>query len=466
VPTATTLPLIILIALLWRLTKGNVLSVVLFTSIFDAASALNFGKLGVSPWMVALLVGLAEKVLKGHGPFRLITGINQLALKLGVSFVLYSAWSGIVFPVIFAGAPVLSSHDTSPAPLNWNVSNFAQLCYLVACVLVYFVALTSTREELRSALQWYSRGAVTAAVFAFYQLANAVFHVPYPSPILYSHPGHVIYPAYMIRGMWRLNGTFPEASELATYACLGVALLGWDVVTRRFNLPRTVGLGLLIASVFMTLSTVGYLCLSTIVVTGSVLSLSLVFRQRSFSPQKILMALLLVGGGVTLFLTTDARGTVNKVVSSVVLEKKDTSSYRDRSAMNSAAIDTLKDTYFMGAGWGSARASGLIYGLLANVGVIGVALLAAMLLTICLPLVYSHGSFVHPESAKTYVKSLFGLMSMLTALLIAGAEPVEPVLWALIAIATAAYARGPSNEVAPIPVTDGRAHFPIALGLS
>lgn len=135
-PTATTLPLIILIALLWRLTKGNVLSVVLFTSIFDAASALNFGKLGVSPWMVALLVGLAEKVLKGHGPFRLITGINQLALKLGVSFVLYSAWSGIVFPVIFAGAPVLSSHDTSPAPLNWNVSNFAQLCYLVACVLV------------------------------------------------------------------------------------------------------------------------------------------------------------------------------------------------------------------------------------------------------------------------------------------------------------------------------------------
>jgi hypothetical protein len=40
------------------------------------------------------------------------------------------------------------------------------------------------------------------------------------------------------------------------------------------------------------------------------------------------------------------------------------------------------------------------------------------------------------------------------------------VLWALIAIATAAYARGPSNEVAPVPVTDGRAHFPIALGLS
>ena len=465
-PTATTLPLIILIAVLWRLTKGNILSVIVYTSIFDSASALNIGKLGVSPWMVALLVGLVEKVVRGHAPIRLIPGLNRLALKLGVFFLVYSAWSAIVYPVLFAGVAVMSSHDSSPAPLLWNVSNLAQLCYLIACAFVYFIALTSTRDELRSALDWYVRGAITAAFVAMYQLANAVWHVPYPSAILYSHPGHVIYPAFMIHGMWRLNGPFPEASELATYACLGVALLGWDVVTRRFRLTTTLGLALLISAVLMTLSTVGYLCLSLILAMGAALSIVSAFRQRSFTPQKILLALLLVAGGTTLFLTTDASATVSNVVSSVVLEKKDTSSYRDRSAMNSAAIDTFRHTYFIGAGWGSARASGLIYGLLANEGVIGVGLLAALLLSLGFPPALSRKSTLAPENSMTYEKALFGLISMLAALIIAGAEPVEPVFWALIAISTAAYSNARSNEIVLVPTAGTRQYSYVAFNPS
>jgi hypothetical protein len=304
-PTATTLPLILLILVLWRFTKGQTLSLVLFTSVFDAASALNFGAMGVSPWLFTLVTVLAVKVLRGHRPFQLIPGINLIALKLLVLFLIYAAWSGLVYPFVFHGATVLNSHYSSPVPLSWGISNLSQLCYLLAAAVVYFCALGSSREELESALHWYVRGCVLAAFFAFYQLANATHHVPFPSAILYSNPSHVIYPAYMINGVWRVNSTFTEASDMATYLAPGVALLGWDVLIRPFNLGRFFCLILMIASLILTVSTLGYLSLTFLLVAAPVLYGYHTLRKRALAPATLTIALLICGIGTCLYLTTD-----------------------------------------------------------------------------------------------------------------------------------------------------------------
>jgi hypothetical protein len=67
--------------------------------------------------------------------------------------------------------------------------------------------------------------------------------------------------------------------------------------------------------------------------------------------------------------------TLLDAVSSVVdstLNKGDSDSYTDRTATDSAALDTVSMTYGLGVGWGSFRSSSLVPGLLANAGVFGV----------------------------------------------------------------------------------------------
>ena len=63
-PTATTVPLLFLVLVLWRVTKGELLSIVLFLSIFQAASGLNLGTMGLAPWILMLVFGLLFKVVK------------------------------------------------------------------------------------------------------------------------------------------------------------------------------------------------------------------------------------------------------------------------------------------------------------------------------------------------------------------------------------------------------------------
>ncbi len=435
-PTATTLPLILLVAVLWKFTKGQLLSIVLFTSVFDAASAVNFGALGVTPWLFALFIGLAIRITRGHKPFRFTPDINRLSVLLLVLFILYSAWSSFVYPFVFHGAMVLNSHNTSPTSLSWGISNLAQLCYLLAVAVVYLSALGISREALASALQWYVRGCIVVALFAIYQLANATLHVPYPSSVLYSNTSHVIYPAYMINGMWRLNSTFPEASEMATYMCPAIALLGWDVVMRPFRLVRMLSLVLMIATLLLTVSSLGYICFSFLLLAAPVLYAVHTLRSRALAPVKVVIAIVILGLGTTIYMTTNVSATINKAVRGVLLDKENSDSYRDRSSMNDAAMETAAETYFMGAGWGSARASGLMFVLISNVGAIGVLLFLAFVASLFLPMFRGDTALRDGVSTHLYEKSLLALMVMLVGLLAAGAEPVAPILWALFAAAT------------------------------
>ena len=444
-PTVTTVPLILLFALLWRLTGGQILAMVAFVSVFSAASALDFGSLGVSPWLFVLGAGLVVKFIQGHGTYRLTPGLNRTALWLVMVFLAYASWTGIAYPLLFAGTPVVRT--VAEEPLAWGMSNFAQLCYLLAAAVLYLLALGSTRAELRLVLRWYVRGCIVASCFAMYQLANAVTHIPYPSEVLYSNKAHVIYSAYMINGVWRLNSTFSEASEMAGVLIVGVALLGWDMVTLPFRITRMLSLVLMLVSLLMTVSSVGYICLGFLVLIGSALGIRYVVKQGSLSIQRVIFALLLMLGTLTVFtLQPAARDTVGKVIQSTLLEKQNTESYRNRTLTHSAALHTLENTAYMGAGWGSARASGLLYVLLATVGIPGVVLFLAFLGALVLPLFRAKRpaspalQLATSEQGQQYEQALLGLCVLVLSLVVAGAEPVDPVLWILFGIATVARA--------------------------
>ena len=139
--------MIILLVLLWRLTKGELLSIILFVSIFGAASAINIGGSGVLPWTFALAVGIVFKVLSGFHRPRFIVGCNVTAVRLLVTFVCYAIWTGLVYPLLFLGITVMSPHGGAQ-PLSWGTANLFQIIYLIAVVTVFLIGVFSTREAL------------------------------------------------------------------------------------------------------------------------------------------------------------------------------------------------------------------------------------------------------------------------------------------------------------------------------
>ena len=440
--TASTLPLLVLIAFLWWRTKGELLPIILFTSIFDAASAFNVAGSPISPWILALLVCLPLKAFSGKLRWKPVAGLNRPAFRALLLFVGYAVFSSVAFPFLFHGILVSNSHNGLNTHLSWTFSNFAQSSYLLAAFTVYLLAIHSTREQLRNAVTWYIRACVCIAIIAMYQLANAVVHVPYPSALLYTNTTHVIYDAYKIGGVWRLNSTLTEASEMAFYLGTGLALLGWHLATHRIRWQSAASFLLMLTAMVLTVSTVGYACLGTIVVGGILLYLRYSFRRRGAAPFKVLLVLGVVGAAVPLLLLTGAGHTIGKVFETVFINKVDSDSYRERSLWNTLALQTSHDSYYLGAGWGSVRASSFACSLMGNVGIPGVLLFLVFILQLLRPL-FTPRRYAHFEM---FERSLFAIAIMLVALLIATPDPIMPVIWVLFAVATASK---PRNVSAP-----------------
>lgn len=435
--TASTLPLLVLIAFLWWRTKGELLPIILFTSIFDAAAALNFGSTTLAPWIFALIICVPIKALMGKLRWKPIAGLNRSAFQALVMFVAYAVFSSVVFPILFRGILVSNSRNGLDAHLSFTVSNIAQAGYLCFALVVYVLALHSTREQLRNALVWYVRACICIACFSMYQLANATLHIPYPSAILYTNATHMIYDAYKISGVWRLNSTLNEASEAAFYLAPGLALLSWELVTRRIRWQTVVAFLLVLTAMVLTVSTLGYACLGTIVLGGIFFSLRHTFGRRGVSPLKLIVFLGLLLTVVPLLLLTNFGHTIETVFNAVFINKVDSDSYRERSLWNELALQTARDSYYLGAGWGSARASSFACSLLANVGIPGAALFLYFLLQLLRP-VFSARRYARFD---IFERSLFAITVVLVGLVVAGADPIAPMIWFLFAVATASKPR-------------------------
>jgi len=436
-PTATTVPLIILLIVLWRVTKGELLSIVLFVSIFGAASAINIAGSGVAPWIFVLVIGMCVKAIIGFPRPRLIPGCNAYAIRLLLAFICYSIWTGLAYPFIFRGVLVYSAHHLELgllSPLSWGTANVFQIFYLLAVVVVYLIALSSSRQSLNSALRWYVRGCEVICLVAIYQLLHATVHIPYPSSVLYSNPAYVIYPAYKINDLWRLNSTLSEASGMAGYLSSGIALQAWWVFTRPFRWGSSLSLMLLVVSLLFTQSSTGYLSLIVIVMVGGVLYAQHLFRSGGMSRPILLMLIVFAICGTVVFATASAQILATREIQSVLIDKKDSSSYRERTEGNVAAVHAARETYLLGTGWGSLRCSGLGYLLIGTVGLPGLLLFTCFLTALCVPL------FSRLEATRTeslYGPSLFATAVYLFGAAVAGAEPISPVLWLLFAVGSA-----------------------------
>jgi hypothetical protein len=165
------------------------------------------------------------------------------------------------------------------------------------------------------------------------------------------------------------------------------------------------------------------------------------------APLKLILLLAVLTTIIPLLLVTNFGHTVSKVFDSVFINKVDSESYRERSLWNDLALQSAKDTYYMGAGWGSVRASSFICSLLGGIGLPGTLLFFYFLYRLARPAL-SPRRYAHYD---LYDRSLFAIAVMMVALALAGADPVEPLIWMLFGVAAASKPRASF----PVQYSDG-----------
>jgi hypothetical protein len=412
------------VLLLYKWTRGNLLAIVAFTSIFDGASALNFGSLGIAPWVFALALCLPVRIFERKQRQMPAGPIGGFAAHGLAAYFVLQVLSGVVYPVLFSG--VLVARQADLVSLSWGMPNAAQLCYLSLSALLLFLTIVSGPNEVPAAVAWYVRGCIVAALVAGYQLLHATLHLPYPDAILYSNSAHTVYHAYTIGGVWRLNSTFTEASDMAGSLIGGLAILVWNHLHLPFKASRLAAIGLIAAAILSTLSTTGYLCLATLGLAAALLAAQRIWQQRQLSVQAAAAGLLCVLASTSAFvLSPSLRSTCANVLNVVALDKQNSDSYQASVESHQQALRTLRETSYLGAGLGSTRARGLFYTLLAGSGVPG--LLSFVFAIGALFLAALQREWRDRESASPGI--VLAIFLILVAMTIAGSEPVYPVFW-------------------------------------
>jgi hypothetical protein len=434
--TLSTIPLTLLAIYLCYRAQWQILPVMMFMSVFQAASLLNLmgGAIGVGPGYALLLVMLAKNCVfdrtKSHQP-RTTSIAADILLVL---FTIYAGLSAFINPLLFDGVPYTNPKVGFNVQLKWETGHLNQLFYLVLDGMVFFVvSRRCSLAELQRSLKWFVGGSVLASVIAIYQFVCLKTGLVFPAEYIHTNTSYGTFKAYEISGFARINSTFVEASAAALFLPAGLALTLWRLVLRP-NRKDALYAGFILIGLFLTISTTAYLCVFFLVCP----TVFILFRNWK-APGPVRRNKLALSGGICILLVGLAavpfvRTWTGDLLDTVVFGKTQTFSYEQRSEMNDNAVETAIRTSWLGAGWGICRASSIGPTMLGNVGIPGVGLFAAFLAQVFLPMWRSKRQLLAFKGPAIFAASV-----VLVGLLVAGPELTSPPMWVFFAIATTTF---------------------------
>jgi hypothetical protein len=433
--TLSTLPLSLLAIYLCYRAQWQILPVMMFMSVFQAASLLNLGggAIGIGPGYALLLIALVKNGIFGRRlaqPRRMSTAA---AIILAL-FALYAVASAFINPHLFEGVLYTNARVGERVPLKWEAGHLNQLFYLVINVALFFVvAGRSSMAELQRSMNWFVGGCVLASIIAIYQFICLRSGLTFPSEYLHTNLSYGTFEAYDIGRFARINSTFIEASGAALFLPAALALAAWRMVITP-NWKDAVYALLILTGLFLTISTTGYLCCFFLIC----LSLYILFSNWK-SRDGVRINKLTLSAGLCVLLVglafvPSVRLWTADLLDTVIFSKTQTSSYEQRSQWNEDAVQTAMDTSWMGAGWGMCRASSVLPTLLGNVGIPGVVLFTGLILQVFRPLWRSRRQQLTLKGPAMFASSV-----LLVALIIAGPELTNPAMWVFFAIATTTF---------------------------
>jgi hypothetical protein len=352
-----------------------------------AASVLNisFGQytFGIQPgYYFAALYLISATVSSRAGPrqSKTVTTLQRYSVALAV----WGALSAAVLPLVFAGrvlvvAPrilyVLGSPGT---PLSFQNTNVSHTIYLV-CVLAFFAAavrqMSSHPRMLESCANWYTVAGILATGTALYDLLRWKYGLP-SIAWLFENPqyGKSLFLAtsqgeFLQRSgdYLRVSGCFPEASYFGQFEA---AFFPFALYRAMKAGHKTDWLAAIISLVGLVLSVS-----PEAYIAGGALATVATWRAmkvgRRIHPAVLRAAAVILIGG-SLF-AVFYEPIMNRA-STAIDQKIQTDSFAMRTTWDLIGARVFVETYGIGAGLGSNRASSLLMTILSNIGVPGALL--------------------------------------------------------------------------------------------
>lgn len=437
----------------------------------QAAAAANLWAVGGMSLICAhVLIGaliFAIAIRPRLGVAAVQTSLRRTAVIVLALFTVYGLLSAFMMPRLFEGdLSVYSLERTTKgyialSSLRPSTGNISQPFYVFINFCFFAVAAFALSRPGGLVRATHAFNAVTIVHIAFGVISAAPNLAPNAALLDFIRTANYsINDHHTIAGTARLIGSYTEP---ASFGAMSAGLFAWNFV--RFMQTRGVwhfsAACVLLACVALSFSTTAYATLFLLVGLWGLHAVYSAVRRGITSDHitAFTFGLILLAAFTSLFLLEPVQQFGAYVFERLFGSKLQSASGAERGAWNMQSLRNFVDTFGLGVGLGSARASSLATALLGNMGVIGAGLFA----------IFLNRSFLRPwarRSLKTgerdvlYARRIFsaaraGGLSLLLSMLIAGTVVDTGLMFVMFAaVAAAAYvpARREKSiiEVAPI----------------
>ncbi|PXW97146.1 hypothetical protein C7444_105246 [Sphaerotilus hippei] len=374
----------------WWARGTRQLSMLLFWTLFGGSAAFILPVLGgasLSP-AVSFLPLLLLTALRKGGTSRLTREMSdgQPGFWL-LMLILWGVVGAIFIPRMLAGDidvltidRLTSSADDLllPTPLRPVSSNISQAAYALGSLLT-FACVRSLLQEKDGYEQFGAGIMLTAWANVVAGLINMVeLYGGLPSMLEYVRNGsYAMLNSDPMGGLQRLYGTFPESSAFAGF-CLGIfaATLtlwrhGWHARQTGWLALITLLLLLLSTSTTGYVGLMGYLCVVLMLDGMTMLSGRSPSRWGTMSA---VAAMIIMVISLLMLVSPAVFEPVISFFNLTLFDKMESQSGVERGSWNQQAWSNFLESYGLGVGLGSTRASSYPLVLLSNLGVIGTLL--------------------------------------------------------------------------------------------
>ncbi|PXW27240.1 O-antigen ligase family protein [Paraburkholderia caballeronis] len=355
-------------------------------ALFPAAAAINLSAIGVGfPPMTLFLAFFALRAFNLGGGETLMKPLRSG--RPGFWFACLCVWviiGAILLPRALAGSTYVFAMDRSALdpnapglrPLGPVSGNLTQSMYYTAELVLYCcTAVFVTRKGCFGHIaKAFMLGTAIDVLAAVVEIASHAVNVDVLHFVKTAN--YAMLDGSELGGLMRITGTFPESSSYS--ACTvplfaftaSLWLLGYKT---RINALLALGSGLMLMLSTSATAYVGF---------AGYLAVLLLSRTEKVAPRsrarKLRLCVVMASFGVmaaiyAVLFRPDVIDALGDFFQATILNKANSSSGVERSNFNTQALQNFVDTFGLGVGMGTVRASSFIVVLAANLGVLGIA---------------------------------------------------------------------------------------------
>lgn len=362
-----------------------------------AAAAFNMPALGNASFGIkelAVIVVLGLVMVRPRGLDNLIGTLRPgqpggIALVLFVYCVLSALWVPAVFSgatEVFAIARSANANGIRLVPLGPTTGNLTQLFALTLSLAAFLALATYSRTDPDPRRIERAVAVATALNLALglLDIGSAAVGASYLMDPLRTANYSILSEAKMM-GFKRMIGGFPEASSFGSFS---MGLMGFWLHRYLIDPKSRQALIMLLIALFCVLRSTSSAAYVAIVVyiaiyviygvttrMGSVLSKQIVVTA-------VLGILLVWHAMIMIYAAYELVEPVTAFLNETLFDKLGSDSGVERMSWNAQALQNLFDTWLIGAGLGSGRASNWLLSTLGSVGLPGTALFVAFMVSL------------------------------------------------------------------------------------